>query len=136
MLRKSELLLGLALVRKVLNFSSCHVRSVAREHGGAGGDGVGVEGGGDDLGGLEAGLEGAPAGFADDGVEDEFARVHDAAAEHDALDVQEIDDGGDGRADVASRALDHEQGEVVAFVGGVGDVCGGEVFVETEPRER
>src|SRR4028119_1672394 len=68
----------------------------------AGRDGVPAEGGGDDLCGLEAGLEGAASGFADDGVEDEFARFHDAAAEDDALDVEEVDDGGDGRADVAA----------------------------------
>jgi len=44
------------------------MRCIAREHGRAGGDGVGAEGGGDDLGGLEAGLEGAASGFADDGL--------------------------------------------------------------------
>lgn len=112
------------------------MHSVAGEHGRAGGDGVGAEGGGDDLGGLEAGLEGAASGFADDGVEDQLACVHDAAAEDDALDVEKVDDGGDGGADVAPGALDHEHGEVVAFVGGVGDVGGGEVFVEAEARER
>ena len=109
--------------------------SVAGEHGGAGGDGVGAEGGGDDLGGLEAGLEGAAASFADDGVQDQIARLHDAPAEDDAFNVEKIDDGGDGRADVAAGAFEHHQGEVVAVVGGVGDVGGGEVFVQAEARE-
>ena len=80
-------------------------------------------------------MEGAASGFADDGVEDEFARVHDAAAEDDALDVEQIYNGGDGGADVAPGAFDHEHGEVVAFVGSVGDVGGGEVFVEAESRQ-
>jgi len=46
------------------------MRRVAGEHGGAGGDGVRSEGGGDYLGGLKAGLEGAASGLANDGVED------------------------------------------------------------------
>src|SRR4051812_44881571 len=54
--------------------------SVAREQGCARRDGVRAERGGDNLCRFKAGLEGAPPRLADDRLEDQFPRFHDAAA--------------------------------------------------------
>ena len=71
-----------------LSLAGDSVARIAREHGCADGDGVCAERGGDDLRGFKAGLKGAALGFADDGVENQVARFHHAAAENYPLDVQ------------------------------------------------
>ena len=58
--------------------------------------------------------------------------VHHAAAEHDALDVQQVDDGGDARTDESASSLDHHGREIVALACFVGYVLGSEVFVDRQ----
>jgi hypothetical protein len=76
---------------------------------------------------IAAPMETASVPSADNRIENQFARFHHAAAEHYALDVQQVDDGGDRRAYVFAGALNHQERKVVAVSGFACDIGSGEV---------
>ncbi len=65
-----------------------------------------------------------------------MTRVHHTAAEHDSLDIQQIDNTCDASADVFTGALDHHQRKIVTFICLMRDVVGGEDLFQSKSRKR
>jgi len=99
------------------------------EHCGADRDRVTTEFTRDDLSGFKARLESSAFSFLDDWIEDQLPRIHYAATEDYALDIEEIDNTGDTGTDVLSSSFNHHESEIVTFVGLVSNVVRSEIFV-------
>ena len=99
------------------------------EHCGANRDRVTTELTRNDLSRFKTRLESPAFCFLDDWVEDQLPRIHHAAAQYYAFDIEEINNAGDTGANVLSSSFNHHEGEIVTFVGLVSNVVRSEIFV-------
>src|SRR4051812_17809431 len=104
------------------------VAGVEEDGGGAEDVDVVGHGGGEDLGAVAGGGEGAPLdhGLADAGHH-EVGGAAGAAGEDDPFGVEDLDEVGDAAAEVAADGDEDLLGDGVAVAGGVGEGLGGDV---------